>query len=80
MLGELSGGIGLTFDTIKELEIHEINAKGILFIENLTAYHEFIQGKIKEIWSMPNRYYHIFCRKFGVIHKMASKKVEKKQL
>ncbi|MBU9723152.1 Wadjet anti-phage system protein JetD domain-containing protein [Bacillus alkalicola] len=47
-VAELPGGIGLTFDTIKELEIQEINAKAILLIENLTAYHEFLSGKIKE--------------------------------
>ena len=47
-LAELPGGIGLSFETIKELEIKNINAKAILFIENLTAYHEFLNGKIVE--------------------------------
>ena len=45
-VAELPGGIGLAFETIKELEIKNINAKAILFIENLTAYHEFLNGKI----------------------------------
>lgn len=47
-VAELPGGIGLSFETIKELEIKDINAKAILFIENLTAYHEFLNGKIVE--------------------------------
>lgn len=47
-VAELPGGIGLSFETIKELEIKELNAKAILFIENLTAYHEFLNGKIAE--------------------------------
>jgi hypothetical protein len=47
-VAELPGGIGLSFETIKELEIKDINAKAILFIENLTAYHEFLKGNIVE--------------------------------
>ncbi|MFE7060785.1 Wadjet anti-phage system protein JetD domain-containing protein [Sutcliffiella sp. NPDC057660] len=45
-VAELPGGMGLSFETIKKLDIKEINAKAILFIENLTAYHEFLNGKI----------------------------------
>ena len=47
-VAQLPGGIGLSFETIKELEIKDINARAILFIENLTAYHEFLNGKIVE--------------------------------
>lgn len=53
---ELPGGIGLTFETIKDLKIKEINAKAILFIENLTAYHEFLKGKIAEDTLASNKF------------------------
>lgn len=47
-VSNLSGGIGLSFETIEALEIEEVNAKGILLIENLTAYHLYLQGYLDE--------------------------------
>ncbi len=44
----LPGGIGLTFETISNLEIIQISAKRIILIENLTAYNEFLSGSVKE--------------------------------
>lgn len=45
-VAKLPGGMGISFETMKKLEIKDINTKAILFIENLTAYYEFLNGKI----------------------------------
>jgi len=42
-LGFFRGGVGLSAESIKELSIHDIPAKTILLVENLTTYHEVCQ-------------------------------------